>query len=323
MKDPKEVEEKVVSIYDVDCDQEQKAPEETTSAPPSSKSSSRSAVVSSDNDTTNKPPSASLRQTTTAVATLPPRSNKIYGSKDYWEERFETEQDFDWLLSYEQLAPQLEPFFFHDEDKSTTKKKKENLKVLIVGCGNAPFSADLYQSGLTHNIVNTDYSKTVIATMRAKHAASCPKMTWLVVDMLELDDMESAFAAESFDIVIDKAVMDTLLTGEGDVWNPNAEVVQKAHTMCRQISRVLKSNGGIFLQISLAQPHFRRKYLLGLHSHHDNNDNGNGKKQPHNEQVNDDPDCCREYEWSLSFQHAGRDCDAGCFGHYLYIMKKK
>lgn len=299
MKDCKELEENEANSNDVDCHQQN--PEETIL--PSSpccplQPQQHHQVAVSGND--NKP---TLRQT----AVLP-RSNKIYGSKEYWEERFETEQDFDWLLSYHQLAPQLEPFF---------DKKRKNLKVLIVGCGNAPFSADLYQSGLTHNIVNTDYSKTVIESMRAKHAESCPEMQWLVVDML---DMSSSFEEESFDIVIDKAVMDTLLTGEGDVWNPNPEVVQKADTMCRQISRVLKSNGGIFLQISLAQPHFRRKYLLGFHSHDDNN---NSVDWSQNEQVDDDPDYCREYEWSLTFQDAGRENDAGCFGHYLYIMKKK
>jgi EEF1A lysine methyltransferase 4 len=305
MKDHKELEENRANSYDADCHQQRR---EKTATTPSSSSCPRlqsqqlhHPVVVSNNDT--KP--TALRQ-----AAILPRSNKIYGSKEYWEERFETEQDFDWLLSYQQLAPQLEPFF----------EKKKNLKVLIVGCGNAPFSADLYRSGLTHNIVNTDYSVTVIESMRAKHAESCPEMQWLVVDML---DMSSTFEEESFDIVIDKAVMDTLLTGEGDVWNPNPDVVQKAHTMCRQISRVLNSNGGIFLQISLAQPHFRRKYLLGLHSH-DNNSNNDIVDRPQNEQVDDnDPDYCREYEWTLTFHGAGRDRNAGCFGHYLYIMKKK
>ena len=46
--------------------------------------------------------------------------------------------------------------------------------------------------------------------------------------------------------------------------DPDAEVVEKARSMCRGISEVLKE-GGTHLHISFAQPHFRRKYLLGLH----------------------------------------------------------
>jgi hypothetical protein len=44
-------------------------------------------------------------------------------------------------------------------------------------------------------------------------------MSWRVMDMTALD-----FPDGSFDVVIDKAAMDALLTDEGSVWEPNAEV---------------------------------------------------------------------------------------------------
>lgn len=47
-------------------------------------------------------------------------------------------------------------------------------------------------------------------------------MSWRVMDMTALD-----FPDGSFDVVIDKAAMDALLTDEGSVWEPNAEVCSK------------------------------------------------------------------------------------------------
>jgi hypothetical protein len=63
--------------------------------------------------------------------------------------------------------------------------------------------------------------------------------------------------------VIDKAAMDALMTEEGDVWDPAQKVLDQAHRMCSGISGVLHPCHGLFLQISFAQTHFRRRYLLG------------------------------------------------------------
>jgi hypothetical protein len=52
-------------------------------------------------------------------------------------------------------------------------------------------------------------------------------MSWRVMDMTALD-----FPDGSFDVVIDKAAMDALLTDEGSVWEPNAEVCSKISSVC-------------------------------------------------------------------------------------------
>lgn len=152
-----------------------------------------------------------------------------------------------------------------------------------VGCGNSSFSADLYDAGFP-NIVNIDFSTVVIDSMRQKHeqvslpnsdivaaVPYCargsvaelgavpqerPHMRWEVMDMTDLK-----YESGTFDVVIDKAAMDALMTDEGDVWDPNPEVLEAADRMCGHMSRVLKPHG-VFLQISFAQPHFRRRYLL-------------------------------------------------------------
>ncbi|CAM9744500.1 unnamed protein product, partial [Phaeothamnion confervicola] len=85
-------------------------------------------------------------------------------------------------------------------------------------------------------------------------------LRWAVADATML----AGLADGSFAAVVDKACMDALVVEEGDPWSPEPAVVATVHRMCAAVSRVLRP-GGRFLQISFAQPHFRRKYLLGHH----------------------------------------------------------
>lgn len=219
-----------------------------------------------------------------------PKSNTVYGTKDYWEERFSQEKDYEWLLSYEKLSSQLGPHLQPDS------------RILVVGCGNSPFSADLYDAGYT-NILNIDYSEVVIAAMRQRHGTVRPVMQWKVLDMTDLSELKDA----SFDVVIDKAAMDAIMTAEGDVWNPDVKCIDQSRAMCGHVSRVLASNG-TFLQISLAQPHFRKLYLLGWH--------GNEEADRSNDSY------CPEFNWSFCTDVANKDSDVACFGHFLYVMQK-
>jgi hypothetical protein len=86
-----------------------------------------------------------------------------------------------------------------------------------------------------------------------------PEVQWIEADMTKLRD---SFAPESFDVVIDKAAMDALMCDEGSVWSPSVAVIEQAAAMCHGITSVLVPQG-TFLQISFAQPHFRKRFLLG------------------------------------------------------------
>jgi SAM-dependent methyltransferase len=180
-----------------------------------------------------------------------PRNNRQYGTHAYWEDRFAEEESSEWLLSYKQLASQLEPYL-----------KKTDCRILIVGCGNAPFSADMYDAGYKQ-LVNLDYSKNVIEAMKARHSSSRPEMEWIVMDMTDM----SAFGDASFDVVIDKATTDALMTNEGDVWNPDASLISAKRSMCTHISRILRP-GGHFLQISLAQVRSKRALRSDFSEHY-------------------------------------------------------
>lgn len=85
-----------------------------------------------------------------------------------------------------------------------------------------------------------------------------PEMKWIEADMTKLREQ---FPPGSFDVVIDKAAMDALMCDEGDVWSPSEAVIQQAAAMCNGIASVLTPTG-TFVQISFAQPHFRKRFLI-------------------------------------------------------------
>uniref|UniRef100_A0A7S1Z9A6 Methyltransferase domain-containing protein n=1 Tax=Trieres chinensis TaxID=1514140 RepID=A0A7S1Z9A6_TRICV len=108
-----------------------------------------------------------------------------YGDRDYWDERYAlTESNpFDWLCDYDQLEPLLNGLVRRDE------------RILVVGCGDAPFSPDLYFRGGYANSVHFDYSRVVIARQMERY----PDMDWRIGDALDM-----RFSDRSFDVVIDK-----------------------------------------------------------------------------------------------------------------------
>ena len=76
-----------------------------------------------------------------------------YGSKKYWNERYMAsgeETSFEWLESFQTLRDILAVFLSH-----------KDIKILVLGCGNADFSADMYDEGYRH-ITNVDFSEVVI-----------------------------------------------------------------------------------------------------------------------------------------------------------------
>jgi hypothetical protein len=140
-----------------------------------------------------------------------------------------------------------------------------------------------------------------------------------LVTIHQVGDMRNLvplFQEKSFDVVLDKAAMDALVAAEGDVWNPDPNVIQDARAMCEQISRVLTDQGR-YLQLSLAQPHFRKKYLLGLHP----SSTSSQKNKALNAMTRHKEDYSDEFAWTLVYEPVQEE--RGCFHHYLYIMTKE
>lgn len=75
-----------------------------------------------------------------------------YGDIKYWDNRyrFTSGQTYDWLEDYETLKPHI------------SKHLRPEFRILVLGCGNARFSEDMYNDGF-HNIFNNDISAVVIS----------------------------------------------------------------------------------------------------------------------------------------------------------------
>lgn len=173
--------------------------------------------------------------------------NKKYKDVDYWNERYRTEETFEWFGDFAKFRHLLVQ---HVE-------KEEN--ILMLGCGNSALSLHLYLAGYK-TITNVDYSHVCVENMSQRHS-DCVEMSWVCMDACRL-----AFPDSSFDVVIEKGTLDAMLVEERDPWNISEGSAQLLHKVLKEISRVLKP-GGRFVSVTFAQPHFRKK----LYAHQEYN----------------------------------------------------
>eukprot|EP00439_Symbiodinium_sp_Y106_P069217 s1744_g11.t2 len=117
-----------------------------------------------------------------------------------------------------------------------------------------PGSWEMYEEGF-HSITNIDLCLTVTKAMQEKYRDK-PGMTYKQMDgrSMELPDA-------SFNVVIDKACLDSILCGEGSTHN--------AQKLLTEVSRILQPNG-VYIAVSHGQPSYRLTYLqrpeICLHS---------------------------------------------------------
>lgn len=162
------------------------------------------------------------------------RTMAQYGRPEYWDERYTKDSEpFDWYQRYEGIKSVLDRYV------------QPTHKVLMTGAGNSRLSEELYENQVK-NITNIDISEVCVNHMKNKHEDK-QEMQWQKMDVRTLE-----FADNTFDVVIDKGTLDSVLCGEGSTGNCNK--------MCREISRVLKG-GGTYIVISYGQPDYRLNYF--------------------------------------------------------------
>ncbi|CBZ50056.1 hypothetical protein NCLIV_005320 [Neospora caninum Liverpool] len=275
-----------------------------------------------------------------------PRKNCEYAKQEYWEERFASEKHYEWLESPESLLPLLLPLL----DPSSV--------ILTVGCGNSELSDALVAHGFPF-IFNLDFSPTVLHTKHQRErqaiskyqcsssppasspppgsslssssssASRPPVMEYLCADMTHLDFLRP----NSFDVVIDKAAMDALMTEEGSAWEPRLAVRQAADRYLAGVSRCL--NPGLFVQITFQQPHFRRRYMLNRFSLNLNDESTraeDGRLTPRewisaktrnfpSQSLPDRWHISEAYGWSFFHTDIEKDTP-GCFSNFLFLAQK-
>ncbi|XP_069562357.1 EEF1A lysine methyltransferase 4 [Brachyistius frenatus] len=168
-----------------------------------------------------------------------PDNNSRYKDVAYWDERYKTEQCYDWLGSFSRVQHLLE------------KCVQKEDSILILGCGNSSMSGDMYSAGY-QTITNIDYSSVCISAMSARYS-NCPGMTWHQMDVRQL-----SFPNVSFDVILEKATLDAIMVEEKTPWEVSPQSACFIHKALTEISRCLKP-GGRFVSVSFAQPFFRKR----------------------------------------------------------------
>ena len=143
-----------------------------------------------------------------------------YSSLSYWENRYTNEhlEIFEWYQTYETLKEKIGEYL------------KPTDKVLNVGCGTSKFAEDLYIDDIK-DVTNIDFSENAIKIMVEYYQEQQVEMNYKKMNVCQMPD----FANKTFDVVFDKALLDTMLCGENALVN-----VEK---MMKEIYRVLKDEG--------------------------------------------------------------------------------
>ncbi|XP_064450394.1 eEF1A lysine and N-terminal methyltransferase isoform X3 [Mirounga angustirostris] len=181
---------------------------------------------------------------------LLPKSCKEFGSADYWEKFFQQRgrRAFEWYGSYLELCGLLHKYI------------KPREKVLVIGCGNSELSEQLYDVGI-QDIVNIDISEVVIKQMKERNASRRPQMSFLKMDMTQME-----FPDASFQVVLDKGTLDAVLTDEEE------KTLHQVDRMLAEVGRVLQGRETEWLfgmeegrkQLA-ASAGFRRLITVALH----------------------------------------------------------
>mmetsp|Transcript_90579 Transcript_90579/g.230444 ORF Transcript_90579/g.230444 Transcript_90579/m.230444 type:complete len:213 (+) Transcript_90579:54-692(+) len=157
---------------------------------------------------------------------------------EYWNKRYLKEPKLaDWVAKYDALREALSPFFVGNLD----------MRICHLGCGNSLLPEALYDEGY-HDIVNVDISEVVIEQMRVRNAEQRPEMEWQVADCTSM----SSFEDGRFDLMIDKALIDTLLCEDN--------VPDLLSAYFKEVERVMTADG-LALFISFGPPDMMLKYF--------------------------------------------------------------
>lgn len=102
-------------------------------------------------------------------------------------------EPFDWYQRFSGL-----------KDIITTHIDKAN-RVLNVGAGNSRLSEEMFEEGYS-NITNIDISNVCVKAMKEKYKEKGDNFKYLLMDVKAMD-----FPETSFDAVVDKATLDSVL----------------------------------------------------------------------------------------------------------------
>lgn len=145
----------------------------------------------------------------------------------------------------------------------------KNCRVLILGCGNSNFGANMFEAGWRgngqqHSFVQVDFSPVVIDQMKERYNEDyyrgvlgtdtnkphAPRMEFLCCDITQ---PPLPFDTGSFDLIICKGVFDAVLCSAGSVFN--------IRRLVKECVRLLNDDGGVLMVVTYGNPDNRVVFL--------------------------------------------------------------
>ncbi|KAJ1632152.1 S-adenosyl-L-methionine-dependent methyltransferase [Pavlovales sp. CCMP2436] len=161
-----------------------------------------------------------------------------YADASYWSERYTYDPEpFDWFQRFGTCGA-----FRHAIREAVPKPDQ----VLVVGAGTSRLAEEMFAAGYS-NIFNLDISPVACKLLDERYE----RMGGLPIDNRIGDVQALSFNDASFDTIIDKGTLDALLCAESAV----------GLAMLSEISRVLRSSGGIFVHVTDCPPDKRLPLL--------------------------------------------------------------
>lgn len=174
-----------------------------------------------------------------------------YSLVEYWDARYEDERcgpngetPHEWSPKSDELLPFLQR---HLPETPTQPQ------LLQLGCGTSALTAELFHLGYHHQS-SIDFSAAAIETMRTRYADLGPGLGWRVMDMRQMD-----FPDQSFDIVIDKGALDSMMNRPS--YDPTPQEKYNIGACVDEVVRLLKP-GGRWLHVTFIAPHFLKSLLV-------------------------------------------------------------
>ncbi|ETV94125.1 hypothetical protein H310_12134 [Aphanomyces invadans] len=171
-----------------------------------------------------------------------------FGSVEYWDNRYieaGARARMEWLFPYKDVQGSFESYLGPD---------KSAVRVLVLGCGTSTLADDLRQAGF-HHVTCIDFSGAAIRCMTsassppAVSSTQPPPIQYIQMDVRDL----TAFADNSFDVVIDKGVLDCVVCGISNSVG--------ATRMLSEVRRVLQAPSGVFFLFSTGSYATRVPYI--------------------------------------------------------------
>lgn len=166
--------------------------------------------------------------------------------KDYWEARYEGEDEYDWYCQYAHVREILAMYL------------GKNDRVLVAGSGTSRLPIDMALDGYA-DVYAMDFAANVVKKMQDRCAANSWPVTFVEADMTNM----SGWEANSVDCIIDKGCLDTMLLRpetdavDNDNWKQvspdSADDIEDARNGMLEAARILRPDG-FFVFMTFGSP---------------------------------------------------------------------